>query len=135
MVRSESNMLAQQLARRRARSSASGFTLVEIMIVMIIVVAILSLGASALFKSSTSMRTFIREMAIRTREIRNVARLTSSTMRIVVSMNDEKGHSYWIESAPGVATLMSEEQIKELNRLTGSQREDAAPKNEFEQDS
>lgn len=119
----------------RAQSGVSGFTLVEIMIVMAILVAVIALGSSALFKSSTNMRTFIREMAIRTREIRNVARLTNSTMRIVISMNEEKGHSYWLESAPGVVTLMSEEQIKELSRLTESQREEKAPAKEFEIDS
>jgi general secretion pathway protein H len=123
------------MPKNRTRSRASGFTLVEIMIVMIIVVAILSLGAGALFKSSTAMRTFIREMAIRTRELRNTARLTTSTMRIVINMNEEKGHSYWIESAPGTAQLMSEEQLKELARLTSSQREDETPKSDFEQDS
>lgn len=115
--------------------SRTGFTLVEIMIVMAILVAVIALGSSALFKSSTTMRTVIREMAIRTREIRNVARLSNSTMRIVISMNDEKGHSYWIESAPGVATMLTQDQLKELSKLTESQRSDEAPAKEFDIDS
>lgn len=114
---------------------SSGFTLVEIMIVMAILVAILAIGGSSLFKSSTAMRTFIREMAIRTREIRNVARLTNSTLRIAIDMNDEKGHSYWIESAPGTTTLLSADQMKELSRLTESQRQDEQPQKEFDMDS
>lgn len=112
-----------------------GFTLIEVMIVLAILGGILAIGGSQLFRSSTTMRTFVREMAIRTREIRNVARMTNSTMRIVISMNDEKGHSYWIESAPGTATMMSEEQLKELERMTSIEREEKAPKKQFDQDS
>jgi len=116
-------------------SQSSGFTLVEVMIVMVILVAVLAIGAPTLFSSSTAMRGTIRELAVRTREIRNVGRLYGSTMRLVIDMNDEKGHSYWIESAPGNVTLMSQEQLKEMESMTSSQRDDEAPKKEFEMDS
>lgn len=109
----------------------NGFTLIEVMIVMVILVAVISIGAPALFNSSSAMRNSIREFAVRTREIRNVARLSNSTMRIVISMNDEKGHSYWIESASGNVTLLTEDQQKELESEGIDQRDEGAPKNEF----
>lgn len=76
----------------------------------------------------------VMKIATMTREIRNVARLYNVTGRLVISMGDEKDpnkHAYWVESAPGVITLMTEDQQKELEKLTSSQREDEKPKNEF----
>ena len=102
---------------------------------MVILVAVLAIGAPMMFTTSSAMRGAIREMAVRTREIRNVGRLNGSTMRLVINMNDDKGHSYWVESAPGNVTLLSDEQRKELERMTSLQREDEAPKKEFEMDS
>jgi len=107
----------------------------EVMIVMVILVAVLAVGAPMMFSTQTAMRGAIRELAVRTREIRNVGRLYGSTMRLVISINDEKGHSYWVESAPGTVTMLSEEQKKELEKMTSVQREDEAPKKEFDMDS
>jgi general secretion pathway protein H len=109
--------------------------MIEIMIVMVILVAILAIGAPMMFTTSSAMRGAIREMAVRTREIRNIGRMYGSTMRLVINMNDDKGHSYWVESAPGTVTLLSDEQLKELEKLTSAQRESEAQKSEFEMDS
>mgnify|MGYP001486830162 FL=1 len=103
------------------------------MLVIAIIAGILAIGAPRLFSSSSQMRTAVRRIAVMTREVRNLARLTNSTMRIVISMNDEKGHSYWIESAPGNAPILTEEQEKELERLSSFAREEK-PKTRFEMD-
>jgi general secretion pathway protein H len=112
-----------------------GFSLIEIMIVLAIIGGMLAIGAPRLFNSSSAMRGAVRKMAVMTRDLRNTARLTNSTMRIVISMDDEKGHSYWIESAPGNVTLLSEEQEKELSSLTSSQQEDQKGSSKFSEDS
>jgi general secretion pathway protein H len=109
----------------------SGFTLIEIMIVIAILAAVTAIGVPRMFGGATRMRSAIRKMAIMTREVRNVARLTQSTGRIVINMEAEKPHTYWVESAPGNAPMLSEEQEEELERMTRSQREDEAPKSQF----
>jgi general secretion pathway protein H len=117
------------------RSQNAGFTLIEVMMVMVILVAVMSVGAPMLFTTQSAMRSAVRELATRTREIRNIGRLYGSTMRLVINMDDEKGHSYWVESATGSVTLMSDEQKKEFEKMTSVQREKEAPKKEFEMDS
>lgn len=103
------------------------------MLVIAIIAGVLAIGAPRLFNSASQMRSTVRRIAVMTREVRNIARLSNSTMRIVISMNDEKGHSYWIESAPGNAPILTEEQEKELEQMTSFEREQQ-PKTKFEMD-
>ena len=114
--------------------SQTGFTLIEIMIVIAIMAAVIAVGAPKLLNTSAQMRSTVRKLAIATREIRNSARLTNTTARLVINMNAEKGYSYWVESAPGNATMLSADQEKEMKELTESQRSETAVKPEFQTD-
>jgi general secretion pathway protein H len=117
----------QNFPRQSTRlCSRSGFTLLEVMVVVGIIAAVLAIGAPRLFRSSDSMRSSIRKIATMTREIRNVSRLFNQTGRLVISMNDEKGHSIWVESAAGMAPLLTEDQEEEMERLTDIQKEGEA---------
>jgi general secretion pathway protein H len=113
------------------RSSSHGFTLIEIMIVIAIIAAVLAVGSQSLLNTNSQMRSSVRKIATVTRMMRNVSRLSSVTARLVVNMDDEKGHSYWVESTPGATLLKTEEQEKELERLTDIQREDMEKKSSF----
>ncbi len=112
----------------------AGFTLIEIMIVIAIIAAVLALGAPRMFSTSSSMRSAIRKMGVLTREIRNVSRLTNTTGRLVIQMDDEKGHAYWVETAPGTALMMSEEQQKDFDSMTELQKEESGHKEKFQVD-
>jgi prepilin-type N-terminal cleavage/methylation domain-containing protein len=101
----------------------AGFTLIEIIVVIAIILGVLAVGAPRLISSSTQSRAEIRKMAVLTREIRTNARLFNLTSRLVLDMNDQSGHSYRVESASGHVTVLSEEMEKELERLTRLQRE------------
>lgn len=105
------------------RSRQSGFTLIEVMVVIAIIAGVLAVASSSLMSSGTKMRASVRKLAILPREIRNIARLYNMTVRLAIVIDDDKGHSYWVESAPGNVLLMTEEQEFELERLTTAQRE------------
>lgn len=122
------------VGKLRTQSNNRGFTLIEIMVVVAILAAVLAVGVPKLFNTTTAMRTGIRKMAIMTRDLRNIARLSNSTMRIAMKLDAERAHTFWIESAPGNATLLSAEKQKELEQMTSIAREDEKPKNEFSQD-
>lgn len=101
------------------------------MIVLAIIVGVLTIGAPRLFSTSTQMRASIRKLGVITREVRNNARMYNMTTRLVIDMKKDGAHSYWVESANGEVTILSEEQQKELDRLTELQREGEAPKAQF----
>lgn len=112
--------------------STRGFTLIEVMIVIAIIAGVLAIGAPRMFNTKNQMRSAVRKMAVVTRDIRNVARLKNSTVRLVIRMSEEKGHAYWVESAQGNVRLLSQEQEEELDKLTDLQREEMAEKNKFQ---
>lgn len=101
-----------------------GFTLIEIMVVILIIAGVLAIGGTRLFNPNENRRSQVRKIAIQTKELRTAARLQNATFRLVFSMDNEKGHSYWVESASGHALQMTEEQEKEIERLTTIQKED-----------
>jgi prepilin-type N-terminal cleavage/methylation domain-containing protein len=125
MERSESKTAKAEAAR-------NGFTLIEIMIVLAIVVGVLAIGANKLFSSSAQMRTAVRKIAVMTRDIRNNSRLYNVTTRLVISINNEKGHKYWVESAPGNVLLMTDDQRKELDSLTDIRKAEMEKANKFD---
>jgi len=112
-----------------------GFTLIEVMVVIVIIVGVMAIGGTKLFNPSENRRSQIRKFAIQTREVRTAAKLQHSTYRLAIMMDDENGHRFWIESAPGVALQLSEVQEEELSRLTESQKQDILGKRaKFEKD-
>ena len=95
------------------------------MVVILIMGGVLALGGTRLFNPNENRRSQVRKIAIQTKELRTAARLQHATFRLVFDLNDEKGHSYWVESANGQALQLSEAQEEELAKLTEIQREDS----------
>lgn len=115
----------KNLAHKSSRMSReSGMTLIEIMIVIAIIAGVLALGAPRLFSTRTQMQSAVRKVAVLPREIRSISRLFNRTSRLVVSIDDEEGHYYWVESATGNVLLLSAEDQKELDSLTSLRREE-----------
>lgn len=95
------------------------------MVVMLIVAGVLAFGGTRLFNPNENRRSQVRKIAVLTKELRTAARLHASTYRIVFSMDEQKGHHYWVESATGHALQLSEAQEKEIEKLTEIQKEGA----------
>ncbi len=112
----------------------NGFTLIEVMVVLAIVGALVVTIAPRLVDKKTQMKSVVREFAATTREIHNAARLFNSTYRLVIEMNSEGGHQYYVEAAPGNVVLLNEEQQKDFESLSEKEKEEAKKKSQFTPD-
>lgn len=84
----------------RSRRSQSGFTLIEIMIVLAIIGAALSIATPRLFQRKPNIKSATRTFLVLGKEVRNRARLSSSTMRLVLDLNPQEP-MYWVEKSNG----------------------------------
>lgn len=76
--------------------SQSGFTLIEILIVLGILSAVLALGLNRFRKNENTVKSALREISVLSREVRNHARLTQSTMRLMIEISPKES-KYWVE--------------------------------------
>ncbi|AHI05594.1 hypothetical protein BDW_05440 [Bdellovibrio bacteriovorus W] len=70
------------------------------MIVLAIISAVMLVAAPRLSKKNTNVKTIAREFLVLSKEVRNKARLSNSTYRIVINMEPDN-ESYWVERASG----------------------------------
>lgn len=81
-----------------------GFTLLEVLIVLGIIVTIIAVGAPKLFNKKADLRKTIRRLAVLSRDLKSRAKLNSATYRLVIHMDvtgDKRVDSYWVEKAKG----------------------------------
>ncbi|WII71932.1 type II secretion system protein [Bdellovibrio sp. 22V] len=103
--------------------SQKGFTLIEIMIVLAIMGALIAIGVPRLMNKEENVKTVARHLLVLSKEIRNKARLTNSTYRLVIDM-DPQEPKYWVEKASGPQKIDPELYEKEKEEEKG---EDAPP--------
>jgi len=111
--------------------SKAGFTLLEVVITVTIIVSLFAIGLPRLKKKETNIKSVVRELVVLTKEIRNYARLKNSTYRIVFVLNgpeSNKKDSYYIEAAAGTALALSEEKQRTLDEMPPEER----PKSAFQ---
>lgn len=105
---------------------SSGFTLIEILIVLAIITAVIAVGMTRIQKKENNIKSVARQFTVLGKEIRNHARLTNSTLRLVVELNEKKSR-YWVEKASGVSLRDTEEQ-----KETSKKKDDEKPKSPFQ---
>lgn len=106
--------------------SQKGFTLIEIMIVLAIIAAIMSIAAPRLLRNDTNVKPIARKILVLSKEIRTKARLTNSTYRLVIKMDDKNESSYWVERASG-PRLVDPEAYEKERENAGKKAEDLPP--------
>ncbi len=106
-----------------------GFTLIEIMIVLVIMGVIVAMGLGRVRKKENDIKKTAREFYILGKEIRNQARLKSATFRLVLNL-DEGEQTYWVESAQGFQGRLAEKDLEEIAKLDPEEK----PKEVFEED-
>ena len=76
--------------------SNKGFTLLELLIALSILVSILIMGASFIKKKDNAIKKTFRQFVALNRQLDHFARLKRKTWRLVIQM-DEKKSSWWVE--------------------------------------
>ncbi len=103
--------------------SQKGFTLIEIMIVLAILAAVLVVGAPRLVKKENNIKSVAHKFIVLSKEIRNKARLSNSTYRLVINI-DPQDEKYWVEKANGPQPVDPEAMEKEREK---SEKDEEAP--------
>lgn len=92
-------------------NSSSGFTLIEILIVLGILAAVMALGINRIRKNENTVKTTLRELSVLSREIRNHARLTQSTMRLMIEISPTAS-KYWVEKGTAISLRDPKEEFQ-----------------------
>ncbi|WP_295904273.1 Tfp pilus assembly protein FimT/FimU [uncultured Bdellovibrio sp.] len=105
--------------------SRKGFTLIEVMIVLAILGAVLLVGMPRIFKSNTNIKSVARHFIVLSKDVRNKARLTNSTYRLVIDLDSQDGQ-YWVERANGPQPV-DPEAYEKAKEKESEKKEDAPP--------
>ena len=96
------------------------------MIVLGILGALVVFGAPRLFKKDTNIKAVTRHFLVLSKEIRNKARLSNSTYRLVIQM-DDKANTYWVEKSSGPKLIDPDFAEKEKERKEREDKENPTP--------
>ncbi len=112
-----------------------GLTLIEIMVVLLIIGAVISVIAPKIGGRRDQARAALRQLSVTTKQLHTLAVLKQKTYRLAMRFSEdkEKPHQFWIESSSSTVALRTAEQQREHeNKMRGSKEE--KPSVSFEKD-
>jgi general secretion pathway protein H len=98
-----STLMAHKLKKNNFNTK-SGFSLLEIVIVLAIMGSILAIALPRLMDKKSETRKVFREFIVAGKELKGKAKLSGSTYRMAFSM-EEKEQSWWVEKSTKVIVL------------------------------
>lgn len=116
--------------KNRASGASAGFTIFEILIVVTIIAGLMAVMLSTGPRKESQVKKLSRHILVVSKDVRNQARIKNRTYRIVFHMPAGEKHSYWVESADGIALPRTEKQLEEIERMD----EELRPKENFQRD-
>lgn len=114
-------------SRTRNSNNSLGFTLIEILVVMIIIAFIVTLGARKLQSPNTTIKKAVRQIATVTRELHVRSKLSGITFRLALEMNGKKPDKIWVEASTKKITLPTEKDLKEQQNARRSDKKEESP--------
>jgi prepilin-type N-terminal cleavage/methylation domain-containing protein len=119
--------------------SKNGFSLIEIMVVLVIISALLLFTSSKMGTSNRAVRKEVRNFASSVRELRYKARMNNFTYRLVINLpdNKEEKQTYWVESTGKKFLLNYDEAYlkKEAEKLKDAEKTGKKDPSDFNIDS
>lgn len=123
------------------RSRDSGFTLIELMVVLAIIAGVVVLAMPFITNRNSQTKAFLREMTVLSRELHTRAKLNGAAYRLVIDLGEtldkdrEQGEqTYWVERAAGKVVLTEDEESKALERSRETEDEKKKDPRGFEPD-
>jgi len=99
--------------------SPRGFTLIEVMIVLVIVTGVISMSMPYMTSRNSQTKAFLRELTVLSRDLHTKAKLQGVVYRLVIDMGESDAYnpqpqSFWVEKSVGKAVIKESEEEKTL---------------------
>lgn len=122
-----------------------GFTLLEVIITIGIMVSLVAFVAPKLGGRNQQIKAVVRRIGVLSREIRNQSKLQNATYRLVIDMNSENEdgsngkaepkYSYWVEKSPGIVIGNQAEEEDKTKEKAKEDKDTPPPADSFTIDS
>lgn len=124
-------------------SGERGFTLLEILITVGIMVSLIAVVIPRLGGRNQQIKGVVRKIGVLSREIRNQAKLKNSTYRLVIDINggdlgsggqEKPQYSFWVEKSPGTVIGTQAEEEEKAKEAAKDDKDAPPPADEFTPD-
>lgn len=106
----------------------SGFTLVEILLVMGLIAFIIVVGVRKLQSPNTTIKQAVKQISLISRELHVRSKLSGVTFRLAFEMNGKKSADrLWVEASTQKTTFPSEKDLKEKRDKRPDPEKDKSP--------
>lgn len=107
--------------------SNKGLTFIEILIVIAIIAGVAALSIGRFDNTNNQVKTTVRQLALLSKELHAKSRIKNLNYRMVIQMDDERGHGFWVESSSGPVLLSDDANAEELSKEEEDENKEALP--------